>query len=169
MKLLFSKFRISSALDSGKPVPPGLRRKAASTPGLRQYAEDALALERTLKAKGADPEAPASLHAAIMRAVRQSEQRPAASPVAFLRWAAPSALAVAALSLGLWWYLQPASLPPNAQPASSAYAAVSDAFNVGNQFTRKMPALVTSPLSSELDRMNRDVDKTAELLLASFP
>ena len=40
---------------------------------------------------------------------------------------------------------------------------------MGDQMVRTMPSAVVAPLSDELERLNRDLDKTAKFLLASLP
>jgi hypothetical protein len=88
------------------------------------------------------------------------------------RWA-PAAAAVAAalvltLVLGGGWLTrrQPAPPPPTAAQALSAPAA---ALDWSAEMSRTVPAAVVAPLSDELERVNRDLENTADFLLASLP
>jgi hypothetical protein len=100
MKSWLTKFRISTALDSGKPLPPSLRQKIAADPELEHFARQAQALGRPMvQLSIADP----SLHDSIMRAVRASAQQrrqPRREPV--FSWLAASAALAAVFMLCLW-------------------------------------------------------------------
>jgi anti-sigma factor RsiW len=100
MKSWLTKFRISTALDSGKPLPPSLRQKITADPELEHFAQQAQALGRpVLCLPSADP----SLHDSIMRAVRASAQQreqPRRAPV--FSWLAASAASAAVLMFCLW-------------------------------------------------------------------
>ena len=79
-----------------------------------------------------------------------------------LRWAiGPVALALALLA-GWWGMQRPASRP-------EALAAATAAFELGNDVSRTVPGAVMDPLSDELDRVQRDLDNTAQLLLTAMP
>ena len=57
-----------------------------------------------------------------------------------------------------------------AGPADShAFAAASSALELGGSMVREAPAAVLSPLSDELQRLDRDLLKTGQFLLASLP
>ena len=57
------------------------------------------------------------------------------------------------------------------RPASrpEALAAATAAFELGNDVSRTVPGAVMDPLSDELDRVQRDLDNTAQLLLTALP
>ena len=107
MKTWLTKFRISTALDSGKALPESLRRKIAADPALERFAYRAESLVRPLRNL---PLADPSLHDGIMRAVRTSTQREEAQRAPMFMWLAGSASA-AALALGYVWMV----IPPSAQ------------------------------------------------------
>ena len=53
--------------------------------------------------------------------------------------------------------------------ASQSLAAAQSALEMGGQMARAMPAAMVSPLTDELNRVNRDLTNTANFLLASLP
>jgi hypothetical protein len=113
MKSMLTKFKISTALDSGKPLPDSLRQKIAADPELERFANRAQSLGRP-SASGITMPGDPSLHDSIMRAVRAAGQReePRRAPV--FSWLAASAT-VAALALVCLWMALPhpsASLRP---------------------------------------------------------
>ena len=167
MKSWIAKLRISMALDADQPSSAWLRRRPSASAELRGIEQEMLALDRALKEAAPRAEAPGSLHQSIMQAVRAAN-RPAAAPrqPSMLRWVPVPVFAVM-LVLGVLWVLQSPVRPPaqTAQPL----AAATTALNLGNQMVRTMPSAVVAPLSDELERLNRDLDKTAQFLLASLP
>jgi hypothetical protein len=167
MKSWMAKLRISMALDSDQPPAAWMRRKPSASAELRGIEEEMVALDRGLKETAPRAEAPASLHQSIMQAVRAAN-RPVAAPrqPSVLRWVPVPVFAVL-LVLVVVWVLQSPVRPPvqTAQPL----AAATTALHLGNQVVRTMPTAVVAPLSDELDRLNRDLDKTAQFLLASLP
>ena len=166
MKSWIAKLRISMALDADQPPSAWLRRRPSVSAELRGIEQEMMALDRALKETAPRAEAPASLHQSIMQAVRAS--RPAAAPrqPSMLRWVPVPVFAVM-LVLGVIWVLQSPVRPPaqTAQPL----AAATTALHLGNQMVRTMPSAVVAPLSDELERLNQDLDKTAQFLLASLP
>jgi len=165
MNAWFAKFRISAALDGAKPLSASLRRRIAASEDLGRFAALCAALDRALKQSPPEPGAPPSLHSSILAAVRAAA-RPG---LAALRWA-PAAglgLCLALILAGAWWPRHRPAQPPG--PIAQALAAPSAALDLGGQMTRAMPAAVLAPLSEELDRLNRDLDHTAQFLLANLP
>jgi hypothetical protein len=69
--------------------------------------------------------------------------------------------------LVVWQFLQHEAQPPT--PAAQSLIAAASALEIGGQMARTVPAAVVAPLSHELHQLNRDLDKTAEYLLASVP
>lgn len=165
MKSWLIKFRISAAIDSGKPLPEGLRKAIAQSGELSQFEERTRALDRRLLETRPQPEPLPFLHQAIMRSVAESSGMGPSRPQRWrLGWLAAPALA-ALLAVGLWWAFKPASPPPDAQ----ALAAVSSTLETGSEMTRTAAADLLAPLSDELDRVNHDLDHTAQFLLSSVP
>jgi hypothetical protein len=167
MKSWIARLRISLALDADQPPSAGLSRRLSASAEIRGLEEEMMALDRALKETAPKTEAPASLHQSIMQAVRAAN-RPAAAPrqPSVLRWVPVPVFAVI-LVLGVLWVLQSPVRPPaqTAQPL----AAATTALHLGGQVVRTVPSAVVAPLSDELARLNKDLDKTAQFLLASLP
>jgi hypothetical protein len=126
-----------------------------------------MALDRGLRQTAPRAQAPASLHRAIMQAVRAaSGPAPARREPSLLRWLPAPAIGLVTL-LAAWWALHSPVGPP-AQSARSL-AAATTALQMGDQMVRAMPSAVVAPLSDELERLTLDLDKTAQFLLASLP
>jgi hypothetical protein len=165
MKAWLAKFRISAAQDAGKPLPPSVQRQLAGSDELRRFKEDTAALDRALRQVPApETEPEPTLHAAIMGAVRAAERRPASPrPFAFLRWLPAPALATVAV-LGVWWLLH----RPVATPVPTL-AIAATALEMSDTVAQGLPSTVMAPLSEEWQRLNSDLDNTAQFLLASLP
>ena len=166
MKSWIAKLRISMALDADQPSSARRHRKPSASAELRGIEQEMMALDRALKETAPRAEAPASLHQSIMQAVRAAN-RPAAAPrqPSVLRWVPVPVFAVMVV-LGVVWMLQsPVRTVQTGQPL----AAATTALQLGNQMVRTMPTAVVAPLSDEWERLNRDLDKTAQFLLASLP
>jgi hypothetical protein len=168
MKAWFAKLRISVALDEGQEPAAGAQREKCVSTALRGCAQEITALDRALKQSVPKPNAPPTLHSSIMRAVRAAE-RPAVESgreLAFLRrvpWSVVAVMVVIAV-----WYV---SHGPERLPARDAQslAAATTALEMGGRVARAAPAAVVTPLADELARVNRDLDSTAQFLLASLP
>ena len=171
MKTWLTKFRISNALDNRKSLPPAVERAVAQSEELRRFAEIAADLDQALKNSRPVPETSASLHAAIMRAVRAAEPEPAYDwQKIWPRLIPATALALLVL-LGIFgasnYSRQPAAI---LQPAElSSLAVASSVLETGGQLIREMPDAALSPLSDEMQRLNRDLDGAKKFLLASLP
>jgi len=102
-----------------------------------------------------------------MRALRTAN-RPTATRqgLAFPRWVA--APVVAALALAAVWQMPRGPARPPAQGTRSL-AAAATALEMSSQLAQTVPSAVVAPLSDELERLNRDLDNTAEFILASLP
>lgn len=167
MKSWIAKLRISMALDADQPPSAGLRRRPSASAELRGIEQEMLALDRALKETAPRAEAPDSLHQSIMKAVRAAN-RPAAAPrqPSVVRWVPVPVFAVMLVLVAVWVLQSPVRTPvQNAQPL----AAAASVLQLGDQMVRTMPTAVVAPLSDELERLNRDLDKTAQFLLASLP
>ena len=76
------------------------------------------------------------------------------------------ALAVVVL-LAIWWVAR-GPVRPAVQDTQSL-AAATTALDLGGEMARAVPSAVVSPLSNELERLNRDLNNTAQFVLASLP
>jgi hypothetical protein len=168
MRLWIAKVRISVALDAGKRPSARLRRQVSSSEELRSFEQELAALDRALRQTTPEPKAPASLHCSIMQAVAQAANDHATAPrePGVPHWAPVPVLALV-LVLAAWWLLR----SPVRQPAQDAQslAAVTTALDMGGQMAQRAPSAMVAPLSDELERLNRDLDNTAQFLLASVP
>ena len=168
MKGWFAKLKISAALDDGHGPAAGAQGEKCVSTELHGFAQEMTALDRALKQTVPKPDAPPSLHSAIMRAVRAAE-RPAVESereLNFLRWVPWSVAAVVAV-IAVWYV----SHGPERLPARDAQslAVATTALEMGGQVARGAPAAVVNPLADELAKVNRDLDSTAQFLLASLP
>jgi hypothetical protein len=167
MKSWFTKLRISAAVDDGHKPSASLRRNIDGSEQLQSFEDELKAVDRALKQCTPKPQAPAGLHRSIMQAVRTAE-RPAAAPagLAFLRWAA-APVAVALALVAVWLTLRGPAVPPT--QATQSLAAATTALEMSGKLAQTMPSAVVAPLSDELARLNRDLDNTAQFILASLP
>ena len=169
MRSLFRQFRLSSKLDEG--TAPAQLQQLAAGQSARQFAEDLARVDERLRAAQLEPEAPDSLHASIMTAVRaQSPTQPAdarqrpVEPVPGILllgrragwWAAPVYAAVLVACLLAALHLMPRPAP------RSPFASVEKGLT-------QLPGTVLSPLSGELESLQRDLEKTTQFVLASVP
>ena len=171
MKSWSTKLRIFFALDSDKPLPPGLRKRVNRNDGPGGIVESSDKLHRALHAARPKTDAPPFLHKSIMRAIETSRPVEDSRP-AILRWLPVPAMALAGLLiLGLvWFFLRPT--PPKAKVGSPSPQTLTQATLVlesGENMAVTMPDALLTPLSEELQRLNRDLDRTGQLLLASLP
>ena len=167
MKSWIARIRISAALDAGQQPSAWLRRKRSGSEGSGPAEQEMIALDAALKEAPPRVQAPDSLHSSIMRAVRAADRSAAARPQpALMRWLPVPAMA-ALLLLGALWFLH--SLVRTPVQDTQSLAATASALQFGNQMVKTMPAAVVAPLSDELNRLNRDLDNTAQFLLASLP
>ncbi len=167
MKSWFARFEISAALDRD-PRPPGSPPvRSRGSDKLRRFAGELAALDRDLRATAPKAEAPASLHRSIMRAVRAADPPGEAEGApGFLRWLIAPAAAVIAL-LVVWQSVRGPGQPSPPKPPPLAAAA--NALEMGGQMVQAVPSAVVAPLADELERLNQDLDNTAQFLLASLP
>lgn len=167
MKSWFGKLRISVALDAGRRPSASLRRNINRSQQLRGFEAEMTALDLALKRDPPRPQVPPGLHHSIMRALRTAN-RPTATRqgLAFPRWVA--APVVAALALAAVWQMPRGPARPPAQGTRSL-AAAATALEMSSQLAQTVPSAVVAPLSDELERLNRDLDNTAEFILASLP
>ena len=168
MKTWLARMRISAALDEGRESGGSSPQDHGLPAELRDFEREMTALDSALKQSAPRPQAPASLHASIMRAVKETDHRvvKAWSGLAFLRWL-PVPVAAALVFLVLLHQprgrVQP---PPRGVPS---LAGASAALEAGSEMARSVPLAVVAPLTDELQNLNRDLDTTAKFLLSSLP
>jgi hypothetical protein len=164
MRLLFSQYRISAALDAAQPLSPRLQQKVANNDELRRYAQSLSALDRDLRKSVPQAEPSPALHTSIMCAVRRSA-RPAVAVrhPSVLRWLPAPALAAL---LCAFWVWHRASAPA---PSRSALESASMALAASGEIVQAAPGTAMGPLTEEWQRLNKDLDNTAQFLLATLP
>jgi hypothetical protein len=123
------------------------------------------ALEQELKSQLPRPQASASLHASIMRAVRASNRAAAAEnrPL-WPRWIPVSGVAllsILAVCLAVLFASHPAA---RRQPA-----VASSALELGGTLMRQAPEAAISPLNDEMQKLDHDLSNVKEFLMASLP
>ena len=162
MKTWVAKFRISVAIDSGRPLPHWLRRRLSGSEELRSFARQMSELDSALQ-MGRPARAPIPLHGSIMRAVRRVEypRSPVPRRVNWVRWLPVPAVAVVALCAA-WWLWYP-------QSSNRALPSFSQAFDAAETITETLPAQLVDPLDQEWQLVNLDVEDTTRFLLASLP
>jgi hypothetical protein len=163
MKSWLTKFRISAALDAGRPFPTKLNEEISRSGDLTRFAQRAVAVDSALKGERPWPELPPFLHQRIMHAVEGSRTGSlrTASPGTVVAWVVAPALAVAVL-IGAWWRVQGWAKAKALEPAATALA-------LGSKMPQTAAAKALAPLSDELQRVNRDLEQTKNFLLASLP
>jgi hypothetical protein len=82
------------------------------------------------------------------------------------RWLPVSALAVVVL-IGAWLAAHHPAGPATSNTQS--LPEISTAFTTSREIVDALPSATVGPLSNELDNVNRDLDRTAEFLLATLP
>jgi hypothetical protein len=131
-------------------------------------------LESALRESRPVTEVPTTLHNSIMRAVEaacRGEDAQVIRPsilqrVAEMRWLPITGLASLVL-LGSWLAVSHLSnrTLSNTQPLSE----ISAAFTATQEVVDALPSTTVGPLSDELDNVGRDIDRTAEFVLAALP
>jgi hypothetical protein len=171
MKSWLIQLKISNALNDRRPLAPAVERAITRSEEARLVAGHCSALDQTLKSQLPRPEAPASLHASIMRAVRAARYAPVAeNQPRWLRWIPVSSLVLLAL-LGVVATVHFSRNPgARLQPADShTLSAAVSALEAGGSLARQAPAAAISPLSDEMERLDRDLANAEQFLSASLP
>jgi hypothetical protein len=143
-------------------------REAKVRGNLHEFDGEMAALDRALKRTAPQSQAPRSLHGSIMRAVRAAPH-PAAearSEWAFGRWLPVPIAAVIALTASLY-HAQDRVGPP--AKSTQPLAIATTALQAGGDMARAVPSAVVAPLTDELQKLNQDLNNTAQFLLASLP
>ncbi len=167
MKSWFTSFRISAALDSGRKPCASLRGSRNNSEEVQNVEHEIEALDRALKQQRPRPFSAPGLHGSIMQAVRVARRLQAVPHhLAVLRWmAAP--VAAALVMMGVWQTLRGPSRPP--VQGRPSLAGATTALEMSTQLAQTVPYAMVAPLSDELERLNRDLDNTAQFILASLP
>jgi hypothetical protein len=171
MKSWLLKFRISNALDDRRPLSPAVGQAITQSEEVRRFAENCSALDRALKNQLPKLAASASLHTSIMRAVRAAVPAPVAeNQPAWPRWIPVSSLVLLIL-LGVFLAFQFFPNPGTKVQHADWHplAAASSVLELGGNLVRETPAAAMSPLSDELQRLDRDLVNTEQFLFASLP
>jgi hypothetical protein len=161
MKSWLAKFRISTAMDSGKPLPESLRQKIAADPELERFTRRTEALGRALRSV---PPAQPALHDSIMRSVRNAARREEPRRALVSSWLTAAAT-VAALTIACGWAIYHRPATAGRQSLDGAVMVL----EMSEQMPNTMPKMVMAPLSDEWARVDHDVQNTTQVLLASFP
>jgi hypothetical protein len=177
MKKFFLQFIISRSLDSAAPLSAFWKKWIARSPELERFERQARTLDQRLKQRveGRDAAVPHSLHASIMRAVRESRPEPRAlggstawgiSPG--LRWGMAAA-GLLLLGAGLWLGPHDWALPGGRAARSSNLASLPAVGPLTEQLTSNGLAVITLPLTRQMEDLSRNMQETAQFLLASLP
>lgn len=130
-------------------------------------------LESALRDSAPGSEFPPQLHGSIMNAVHAAHRAESTevSGIGMLQRFIKSWLPVTGfaglvlLGVLLSIHNHPVATVQNPQ----ALAEMSRAYATTQEFVDALPSVAVGPLSDELDKVNRDLDRTAEFLLATLP
>ncbi len=132
---------------------------------LHVYAGEHDPVEQALRGSAPEDQVPTSLHSSIMQAVRAS--RDTASSAARRRdglWAIVP-VAVTVILLCVW-----CAGRPRQDDSNASLSAAAAALRLGEEAAPHNAATAAlRPLNDELGRVSRDLDSTADFLLASIP
>lgn len=171
MKSWLIKFKISNALNDGRPLAPAVKKAITHSEELRRFAENSSALDHALKSQLPRTGTNGPRHAAIMRAVRAANQASATEKQpAWPRWIAvsiPASLVLLVTFLAIELLHHPS--PQVHLVDSQTLAAANSALEVVGRLVREAPAAAWSPMSEEMQRLDRDLVNTKNFLLASLP
>lgn len=142
-------------------------------------------LQALLRGSRARMEVPAGLHQGIMHAVEKAEaEAPQGTRIRAFAWRqfgpnaikglrpirigwAPASALIGFALVGIWFVLQHG--PEQPTQGTQPLPEISTAFTAGQEIVESFPSATVGPLSEELENVNRDVDRTAEFLLATLP
>lgn len=171
MKTWLTKWRISTALDVGKPLAPTVKRAVANSEELRRFAATTAELDTSLKNSLPASEPPASLHAAIMRSVQAAESKPAFSwqalwPRLISAAAIASLVILGILGVSRRFHSTAVVLHPKESPS---LATASSALEASSLLVRKVSDTPLSALNEEMLHLHSDLANAHKILLASLP
>jgi hypothetical protein len=176
------KYRVSSVLDSRSPLPEPLKADLAASDELRRFARESETVGRELRETVPVPNYPDTLHDRIMSAVAnasagQTSKSAEATrgfgllvsgPRFVLRRLGYACLGTATVCLLVWgWWGHPATQTDPATQRVLASATV--ALQASEIMAETLPQAMVAPLSQEWERLNQDLNRTKEFLLASVP
>jgi hypothetical protein len=131
-------------------------------------------LKTALRGSAPKTEFPATLHNSIMRAVgavHREERTQVSGFTMFERFAKIRWLPVIGIAgfvlLGVVIAIH--NGPERKTSNSQVQAQISAAFTASQEVVDALPSVTVGPLSDELDKVNQDLDRTAEFLLATLP
>jgi len=161
MKMLFKKFRASTALDE-----TGGARQHCDPVKAHRFEESLCEMDRNLRKSREGVELPPGLHASIMRAVGKSGEESELLLTALLwRRVAVAALVLAVGAMVVWSVNRPTTKVDLRVSPPSLTAAIEQ----GQQLTQAAPNAVLGPLSGEMDLLNRDLQNAMNFVAASVP
>lgn len=168
MRKLFTDWKISTALDSGRDRSGG-PVVTASAGESDDFARACSDLEHSLREQKPAADAPPFLHAAIMRRLESgaASARPAETP-AWRHWWVPASAVALVVGCLVWWTNRPT---PFVRPSAdlSALSLPASAIQAGSEIAQTVPAKVVSPLAEELESLQKDFQVTSQFLLANIP
>jgi hypothetical protein len=132
-------------------------------------------VEAALRGSPPKSEVPRALHNSIMRAIQAAHREERSQAFGFeifqrfatIRWLPLTGFAALAL-LGIWLAFRHYSESPTTSNNQSL-PEISSAFVTSQELMDSLPSVTVGPLSDELDKVNQDLDRTAEFLLATLP
>jgi hypothetical protein len=117
---------------------------------------------------------PLSLHSSIMHAVRKadrhSESKGHHQRTGLVDWLPLPIGAAAAIVLG--WILirhQATPIPSSSGSGPQSITLAFSPFEFRDEVVKSVPSVVFAPLTNELQLINKDLERTADFLLASLP
>lgn len=132
------------------------------------------ALESALRRSALATAFPPNLHRSIMRAVRANrpQERPQLSLLLLFRqFALTRVVAVIGVAtlivMGFWLALR--NRPQSTMSNSQSLTEISTAFTASQEIVDNLPSTAVGPLSEELDKVNQDLNRTTDFLLATLP
>ncbi len=177
MKKLLIQFLVSRSLDTGRPLRGLWRRWISRSADLARFEQAARELHHRLKepVPGTEHAPPSTLHASIMRAVRESwsESGVEVGDTAWgftpaLRWGTAAA-GLVLLAVSLWLGRNHWSPPGGRTVQGGNLTALPAVGPLAEQVTTNGIAVLTLPLNRQIEGLARDLQETAQFLLASLP
>jgi hypothetical protein len=131
-------------------------------------------LESALRGSAPKTEFPVTLHNSIMRAVHavhREEATQVSSFVMFQRFAKICLLPITGFAglVLLGMLISILNGPKQTAFDPQGLPQISAAFSASQEVVDVLPSVTVGPLSNELDKVNQDLDRTAEFLLATLP
>ncbi len=166
---IFKQFRVSAALDLQRPLPERLSRQVKSDPALNQFHVELTALDRELRGTVPEIEVPPSLHRCALDAVVRGASLPR-STWALLAGHRLIAGCCIALVLGVVAWIGSSSFKQTRVLIRGSGTPFLSGFSGNGQPLAHMAtAVITAPLSEELESVGRDLDAAARFLFSQLP